>query len=96
MPGNRRLSERERRRAEERAMLKVTRAEMNPLEVAAENQNLRNAVNGQDLILRALTARGVNRELRVTIDELQALSNAERLQVDVLPDETRVLRMVKR
>ena len=96
MPGNRRLSAREQQRAAKRAAAKVARADMNPIEVAYENQQLRNAVNGQDLILRALVARSLEGELRVTIKEVRALKGSERLHVEVLPDETRVLKIVPR
>ena len=85
MPGNRGPTSREQRRAMERATAKVSRAELNPFEVAYENDQLKAMIRGYDMILRVLVRRSAAQRIAIPRTELTDLPNDMRLNVE--PDE---------
>jgi len=80
---NRPLSAREQRRALERASTKVARAQLNPIEVAAENERLRNSVKGAHALVHVLVRRvaGWNTPVSVPREQWMALPPGESLDV---------------
>ncbi len=96
MPGNRRQSAREARRATARAAAKIARAELNPFEVAHENDQLKAMIRGYDVIMRAMVRRSPDKRIAFPLQELMDLPNTVRLNVETLEDGTRVLTEVMR
>jgi hypothetical protein len=90
-------SSREQRRAAARAAAKVARAGLNPVEVAHENQKLRNSVKGAHALVHVLTRRlaGWNTAVSIPREQWMSLPPGEDLDVST-DDDGNVTLVVKK